>query len=106
MENWLAWRRVEHELKEGLLGTEFDQAEKQELRTTVKDAESAAKDEVWAGYRFVALADRSADSGLKIIDLGAGHSSSNETLCGWVLTALKTEALLSETVGASYLDRH
>ncbi|MCY4199355.1 MAG: DUF499 domain-containing protein [Rhodobacteraceae bacterium] len=106
VENWLAWRRVEHEVKEGLLGTEFDQAEKQELRTTVKDAESAAKDEVWAGYRFVALADRSADSGLKIIDLGAGHSSSNETLCGRVLTALKTEALLSETVGAGYLDRH
>ncbi len=106
VENWLAWRRVEREVKEGLLGTEFDQAEKQDLRTTVKDAENAAKDEVWAGYRFVALADRNADSGLKIIDLGAGHSSSNETLCGRVLTALETEALLIKTVGAGYLDRH
>ncbi|MCY4342454.1 MAG: DUF499 domain-containing protein [Gammaproteobacteria bacterium] len=106
VEHWLAWRRVEREATEGLLGTEFDRADQQELRSMVRDAENAAKDEVWAGYRFVALADAKADSGLKIIDLGAGHSSSNETLCGRVVTALKTEALLSETVGAGYLDRH
>jgi len=106
VEHWLAWRRVEREAGEGLLGTEFDRADQQELRSMVRDAENAAKDEVWAGYRFVALADAKADSGLKIIDLGAGHSSSNETLCGRVMTALKTEALLSETVGAGYLDRH
>ncbi len=106
VELWLAWRRVHREVTEGQLGTDFDRADQQELRTMVKDAETAAKDEVWAGYRFVALADTKADSGLKIIDLGAGHSSSNETLCGRVVTALKTEALLSETVGAGYLDRH
>ena len=93
-------------MTEGLLGTEFDRADRQELRSMVKDAENAAKDEVWAGYRFVALADSKGDSGLKIIDLGAGHSSASETLCGRVVTALKTEALLSETVGAGYLDRH
>lgn len=106
VELWLAWRRVEREMTEGLLGTDFDRADRQELRSRVKDAENAAKDEVWASYRFVALADTKADSGLKIIDLGAGHSSANETLCGRVVAALKTEALLSETVGAGYLDRH
>jgi len=106
LELWLAWRRVERELSEGLLGAEFELSDRNELRATVKDAENAARDEVWGGYRFVALADAGADSGLKIIDLGAGHSSSSETLCGRVVTALKTEALLSETVGAGYLDRH
>ena len=105
VELWLAWRRVHREVTEGLLGADFDRADQQELRSMVKDAETAAKDEVWAGYRFVALADTKADSGLKVIDLGAGHSSSNETLCWRVVTALKTEALLSETVGAGYLDR-
>ena len=106
VEFWLAWKRVEREVAEGILGSEFDRSSRQELRTMVKDAENAAKDEVWAGYRFVALSDSKAESGLKIIDLGAGHSSANETLCGRVVTALKTEALLSETVGAGYLDRH
>ena len=93
-------------MTEGLLGTEFERADRQEVRSMVKDAENAAKDEVWASYRFIALADTKADSGLKVIDLGAGHSSANETLCGRVVTALKTGALLSETVGAGYLDRH
>lgn len=106
VELWLAWQRVHAEMGEGSLGTEFDRAEQNELRTNVRDAEAAARDEVWAGYRFVALADSEADSGLKIIDLGAGHSSASETLCGRVVTALRTEALLSETVGAGYLDRH
>ena len=106
VELWLAWRRVSREVTEGVLGTEFDRADQNELRSKVKDAESAARDEVWGGYRFVALADAKAESGLKVIDLGAGHSSASETLCGRVVTALKTEALLSETIGAGYLDRH
>ena len=106
VELWLAWRRVSREVAEGVLGTEFDRSDQNELRSKVKDVENAARDEVWGGYRFVVLADAKAESGLKIIDLGAGHSSANETLCGRVVTALKTEALLSETIGAGYLDRH
>lgn len=99
VENWLAWRRVEREMAQGLLGTEFDRADQRELRSMLKDAENAANDEVWAGYRFVALADTKADSGLKIIDLGAGHSSANETLSGRIITALKTLSELPEVGG-------
>ena len=106
VELWLAWERVSREVAEGVLGTEFDRADHNELRSKVKDAETAARDEVWGGYRFVALSDARADSGLKSIDLGAGHSSASETLCGRVITALRSEALLSESVGAGYLDRH
>ena len=75
------------------------------MQARVKEAEEAAKEEVWAGYRFVALSDVPA-SGLKVIDLGAGHSSTNETLCGRVIAALKSEGLLNESVGAGYIDRH
>jgi hypothetical protein len=38
--------------------------------------------------------------------LGAGHSSAQETLCGRVIQALKSRALLNESVGAGYLDRN
>lgn len=38
--------------------------------------------------------------------LGAGHSSSGETLCGRVIAALKCEALLNESVGAGYIERN
>ena len=52
------------------------------------------------------LADNHEPDGLKIIDLGAGHASSSETLCGRAIAALKSEALLNESVGAGYLERH
>ena len=106
VELWLAWRRVAQEVSQGILGTEFDPAERADLQARVRDAEEAAKDEVWAGYRFVALGDTQASDGLKVIDLGAGHSSGSETLCGRVIAALKSGALLNESVGAGYIERH
>jgi len=39
-------------------------------------------------------------------NLGAGHSSSGESLCGRVLTALRSGGDLNEGVSAGYLDRH
>ncbi len=106
VELWLAWQRVAQEVSEGVLGSEYDRADRTEIQTHVRDAEEAAKDEVWAGYRFVALADTQEQHQLKIIDLGAGHASASETLCGRIISALKSEALLNENVGAGYIDRH
>ena len=102
----LAWRRVAQEVSQGILGAEFDQTDRAEVQVRVKEAEEAAKDEVWAGYRFVALGDMQASDGLKVIDLGAGHSSGSETLCGRIIAALKSGALLNESVGAGYIDRY
>jgi Protein of unknown function (DUF499) len=102
----LAWKRVAREVAEGTLGGEFDKSDRAELQSKVKDSEEAAKDEVWGDYRFAVLADRQEPDGLKVIDLGAGHSSSGQTLCGRVIAALKSEALLNESVGAGYLERN
>ena len=106
VESWLAWQRVAHELNEGILGAEYDRAERSGVQAQVRDAQEAARDEVWAGYRFVALADTRQRHGLRIIDLGAGHASAGETLCGRIVSVLKAEALLNESVGAGYLDRN
>jgi len=54
----------------------------------------------------VVIADNQEPDGLKTIDPGAGHSSSSETVCGRVITALKSHALLNESVGAGYIDRN
>ena len=106
VEIWLAWRRVAQEVAQGVLGAEFDRTDRAGVQARVRDAEQEAKEEVWGGYRFVTLADGNSPDGLKVIDLGAGHSSSNETLCGRVLAGLKARALLNESVGAGYIDRH
>lgn len=105
VEIWQAWKKVEQEIGSGILGGEFEAADRSRVSASAKDAADAARDEVWADYRFVFLADSQQKSGLKQIDLGAGHSSSSETLCGRVITALKAEGLLNESVGAGYLDR-
>jgi hypothetical protein len=102
----LAWRRVQRDVREGVLGADYEKADYQEIQARVTDAEEDARDEVWGSYRFVVLADSTDPSGLKVIDLGAGHSSSSETLCGRVIAALKAEALLNESVGAGYIDRN
>ena len=97
------WRTKLHRAYSARSSTIADRAE---VQARVKEAEGVAKDEVWAGYRFVALGDAQAANGLKIIDLGAGHASGSETLCGRIIAALKSDALLNESVGAGYIDRH
>jgi hypothetical protein len=102
----LAWKRVAHEVAEGILGGEFEKSDRVELQSRVKDSQEAAKEEVWGDYRFAVVADRQEADGLKVIDLGAGHSSSGETLSGRVISALKSEALLNESVGVGYIERN
>jgi hypothetical protein len=106
VELWLAWKRVFTEVTEGTLGADFDRADRADIQSKVKDAEEDAKDEVWGAYRFAVIFDSRAADGLKPIDLGAGHASSGETLCGRVITALKSQALLNESVGAGYIERN
>jgi len=102
----LAWKRVSREVAEGTLGGEFDKSDRAELQSKVRDSEEAAKDEVWGDYRFAVVADGQETDGLKVIDLGAGHSSSGKTQCGRIIEALKSEALLNESVGAGYIERN
>ena len=106
VEQWLAWKRVAAEIATGALGTELEKAEVAEVRTNVTEAGDAAREEVWGDYRFVVIADNNAPDGLRPIDLGAGHSSNSESLCGRVISALKSEALLNESVGARYIERN
>ena len=103
IETWLAWRRVKAEVERGAHGPDHPRAR---VREEVRAAEKDAKDEVWAAYRFLAIADRRDPSGLRILDLGAGHASSQSDLPDHLLGALKAEGILNETVGAGYIDRH
>ena len=106
VEQWLAWKRVASEVSAGTLGSELDSADLADIRAKVREAGDVAREQIWGDYRFVVIADASEADGLKPIDLGAGHSSSSESLCGRVISALKSGALLNESVGAGYLERN
>jgi len=106
VEDWLAWKRVKKDKEEGILGKEIDPSELAELETDFKDAAADAADEVWAGYRYLVLLDAQEKDGLRVIDLGQGHAHASETLCSRIISALKAESLLNESIGAGYLDRN
>ena len=102
----LAWQRVARDVQEELLGSEFNDANRREVDAKVREAEHNAGEEVWASYRFLALLDTKADDGLRVIDLGIGHAGNGSTLCGRIVAALKSEALVNDTIGASYINRN
>jgi hypothetical protein len=105
VETWLAWRAVAKDLAQGTLGEEIEDDERRGVQTNVKTALEDAKEAVWSDYRFIVFADRNEADGVRIIDLGAGHSSAAETIAGRVLSALRSQGLLNETVGAGYIER-
>ena len=102
----LAWQRVARDIDEGLLGGEFTDANRGEVQAKVREANRDAREEVWASYRFAALLDNQADDGLKVIDLGIGHAGNGNTLGARIVAALKSEALLSDTVSAGHIGRN
>jgi len=112
VEQVLAWDRVEKMQTTGALGDEISPEDKGDIGYRWKMAKEEVKDGVWGGYRFAILAAAGQDrglnegDGLKVIDLGAGHSSGTASLCGRIMEALKTQGILNETIGASFLDRH
>jgi hypothetical protein len=101
----LAWRNVNRDYIDGTVPGEFDKSDSEEIKARLRDAEEAAQDEVWAGYRYIALYDAKSETGIAVIDLGAGHANAGETLTGRVITTLKSRALLNESPGAGYLER-
>ena len=106
VELWLAWQKIRSEIDAGTMGPEFEKPELDALGQQLRNAEEEAAEEVWASYRFATLSDSQAENGLKTIDLGAGYSRGNDTLSGRVITALKSNALLNESVGAGYIERN
>lgn len=106
VEQMLAWKRVQHEERTGSLGADFSSEDRSSIQASVTTSEGDVKDEVWASYRYVAYFDSATPDGLGVIDLGAGHASSGETLCGRIIAAMKSQSLLNETIGSSYIDRY
>ncbi|NJL26725.1 MAG: AAA family ATPase [Thermoanaerobaculia bacterium] len=102
----LAWKRVGREVADGTLGGEFEKGDRADLQAKIKEAEETAKEEIWGSYRYALVSDALESEGLKLIDLGAGHSSSGKTQCGRVLEMLRQYALVNESIGAGYLERN
>lgn len=103
---WLAWQRVARDLNDGVLGSDIDPRERTDVAARVREAEGAVRDEIWATYRYVVLFDPQDADQVRVIDLGAGHASGGDTLCARTIVALRSEALVNDSIGAGYLERN
>jgi hypothetical protein len=106
IESQLAWERVKRDVHSGTLGSEFNHEERKELDSRIGYARDMVIDEIWGGYRYAVIFDKKENDNLMVIDLGAGHSSGSESLGQRIITALKSQALLSDSVGAGYIERN
>jgi hypothetical protein len=106
IESQLAWDRVKRDIISGTLGNEFNNEERKDLDSRIGYARDTVIDEIWGGYRYAIIFDKKENDNLKIIDLGAGHSSGSESLGQRIVATLKAQALLSESVGSGYIERN
>jgi hypothetical protein len=72
---------VDRDFIDGTLPGEFDKSDREEIKARLQDAELSAQDEVWAGYRYIALYDAKSEVGITVIDLGAGHANAIQIAC-------------------------
>ena len=105
VEQALSWKRVREEVQRGNLGAEFEPEERNEVESNVREAEARVKEEVVAGYIWIALYDAKEHGGVRVINMGQGHASSGVSLSDRVKSALKSEGLLEDSVGAGYIER-
>jgi hypothetical protein len=76
----------------------------QELRYKKRQVEHDLKEGVWRAYRRVLLLGE--DNELQEVDLGLLHSSAAESLVGFIVSRLKQDGLLEESVGPDFLVRN
>ena len=105
-ESWLVWQKVRSEIDAGTLVPEFKKPELDALGQQARNAEEEATGEVWASYRLVSIYDSRAENKLKTIGLGAGYATGNEPPTGRVISSLRQNALLNNSVGPGYIERN
>jgi hypothetical protein len=77
---------------------------KEELKEKKRRIERNLKEGVWRAYRRVLLLGE--ENELREVDLGLLHPSAAESLVGLIISRLKQEGLLEETISPDFLVRH
>ena len=96
----LAWRALDDEADE--LRLENDQ--RRQLSENMKRAERDLKESVWRTYKYVYLLDK--NNQWKCNDLGLVHSSAADSLVSLILSRLKQEGDIEETISPNFLLRN
>jgi hypothetical protein len=96
----LAWEDISRESD----SLRLEEEQRRELFESLKKAQRDLTEGAWRAYKSVVLLGR--DNKLKTIDLGLVHSSAAESLTGLILSRLKAEGDLEESISPNFLVRN
>ncbi|MDQ6876294.1 MAG: DUF499 domain-containing protein [Candidatus Dormibacteraeota bacterium] len=96
----LAWQTLEVEAERRGL----NDVQRRQVSEQIKSAQRDVREAVWQSYNAVVFLDSKGD--LAILDLGLLHSSSAESLAGYIELRLRQQDLLVDTVSPDFLVRH
>ncbi len=96
----LAWENIDGE-KDSL---RLDDSQKAQLSENLKKSRRDLTEAVWRSYNHVVLLGK--DNNLKDTNMGLVHSSSADSLLNYIITRLRQEGDVEESVGPNYLTRN
>lgn len=96
----LAWEDISH----GANSLRLEEEQRSELFENLKKAQRDLTEGAWRAYKTVVLLGR--DNTLKTIDLGLVHSSAAESLTGLILSRLRSDGDLEESISPNFLTRN
>lgn len=98
----LAWEVIEGEVNQKVL--RLDDTQQSQLTEALKKARRDLRETVWRQYKNLALLDR--DNHVRWINFGLVHSSAADTLLNLVLTRLRQDDEIVESVSPNFLTRN
>ncbi|MCD6099133.1 MAG: ATP-binding protein [Candidatus Marinimicrobia bacterium] len=96
----LAWEALEDEADE----LRLESSQRKQLSENMKRAERDLRESVWRTYKNVYLLDK--NNQWKCVDLGLVHSSAADSLVSLILSRLKQEGDIEETISPNFLVRN
>jgi hypothetical protein len=95
----IAWEDIHAEDESRL-----DDVQKRQLAENIKKAERDLKESVWRTYKTIVMLGK--DNTLQVVDLGLVHSSAADTLVAFILTRLRQDGDLIDSISPNFLVRN
>lgn len=98
----LAWEDIKDEVDAG--GHKLDGVQENQLDASVAKARKDLRETVWRSYKNLALLDRSNE--IRVIDLGLVHSSAATTLMNLMVSRLRQDGEIEDSISPNFLVRN
>lgn len=104
VEELLAWQVISDDANRGVLG-QLDAEDLRKIQFELSQAKGQIEERVWSSYNHLLLWDGTKGK-LRDVSLAQLHPSEARNLTAAILARLRHESLLSNEIGASYIERN